>query len=87
MEEQIKEVASNAILRALEEKEQQMDAMLEQLEQLDEDDFERLRENRKKEMIARHEQEQLWRFHNHGEFRYFRVHTLRLSMLLSGSRN
>jgi len=64
----MKEAASQAILKALEEKEEAMDIMLQQMEKFDEDDFERMRENRKKDMIARHEQEQLWRFHNHGEF-------------------
>lgn len=58
-----------AILNAAKIVEQQVDAEIEKLEQLQEDDIEKLREKRLKQMKQLAAQQQEWRGKGHGEYR------------------
>ena len=57
-----------ALLKALDEKEKKIDKQLAQLETMDEDDFERLREKRKQQMVKHQEERKKNERNGHGRY-------------------
>lgn len=64
----IAERVGEGILAVAEEQERQLDEKLRQLETMDEDDFEALRQKRRQEMQKKMSQEQAWRQLGHGRY-------------------
>ena len=68
MDEQLQEIVGEHMMAAAQVQEKVLDAQIDQMDELDEDDFERLREERKRRLIAAHRKKQEWRFLGHGEY-------------------
>lgn len=65
---QVAEVVGQHILRALETKEAQLDEEIRHLEQADDDDLERIRERRLREMKRSANEREKWREIGHGKY-------------------
>lgn len=68
MSAQVAEVISKNVLKALENKEAELDEEIRQLEQADNDDLERLRERRLRELKREAVEREKWRDVGHGKY-------------------
>mmetsp|Transcript_27174 Transcript_27174/g.35626 ORF Transcript_27174/g.35626 Transcript_27174/m.35626 type:complete len:231 (+) Transcript_27174:259-951(+) len=64
----VQEAVGSQMLRAAEEKEEKLESEIQKLENLDEDDFERLREIRKQRLIKQQSERQEWLSNGHGRY-------------------
>lgn len=62
------QIAGAAMLDHAQETERKLDAKIEKLEQMDEDDFEKLREKRRLALMKQHTQKQEWISNGHGRY-------------------
>lgn len=67
-EEMLKQVMGKVMLEQMEAKEREVDAEMRKLDELDDDDIERLREKRKKELKKLAEKRQEWKGQGHGRY-------------------
>ncbi|CAM9141166.1 unnamed protein product, partial [Phaeothamnion confervicola] len=68
MEAIASQVAAQAIMDHAKETERKLDAKLEKIDAMDEDDFERLRERRRLQLVKQQEQRQKWLTNGHGRY-------------------
>merc|ERR1719194_375841 len=66
---QVQQAIEGQVLAAAQQMEDALDEKLHELENLDEDDLERVKQRRLDEMKKRHQQVQRWRADGHGEYR------------------
>lgn len=66
MDNQIAQIVGNSVLESLKEEEHKVDQEINRLNNLDDEDLERIRENRLRKMKARFEKEKVWRSKGHG---------------------
>merc|ERR1719194_254071 len=66
---QVQQAIEGQVLAAAPQMEDALDEKLHELENLDEDDLERVKQRRLDEMKKRHQQVQRWRADGHGEYR------------------
>jgi len=66
LEARLAELISNQMLRVAQEEEEKLDQQISKLENLDEDDFEQLREKRKQDLIKKQRKMQDWYSNGHG---------------------
>merc|ERR1719407_358073 len=69
---QVQQAIEGQVLAAAQQMEDALDEKLHELENLDEDDLERVKQRRLDEMKKRHQQVQRWRAHGHGEKDFFK---------------
>lgn len=68
MEAAMKEMASEQILEGIKQQEKQLDEAIQKLDNMEEDDFEKLREKRLQQMKKKAEQRHTWKLLGHGEY-------------------
>lgn len=68
MDALISERVGQGILQVAELQERALDAKIKEMENMDEDDFEALRQKRKQDMLKQRQQEQTWRQNGHGRY-------------------
>lgn len=67
--EQVGQVVGDMLLQTLEAEEEKLDEKLRKMDNLDEDDLEKIRRKRIQEMKKKHEQKQKWLKAGHGKYR------------------